>query len=384
MVAEPLALKVYFEVTGYCNFRCDFCPLSGESVRPVQHMDYALYRKGIDEIAAQGITTTVGYHVLGEPLMYPRLDEAIAYAKANGLRTEVNANGSLLTPDRVRRLVDAGLDQIAVSVQILDREAHECRGAAIPYDAYYQRVMDATRLFTELSPHIEVILCAMNTSTRRFFDIDKAIGSNGSAGDFRAKLPGYFMDIYDALGQHPPRREVEASVRRLNINRPQYVRLSEQVRVYVQPLADWGNAFTGRRVYPARIGACGYALENIGVLTTGEVTICCADYDGHTSLGNLNQQPLAAILTSEKANAIREGFAHNRVVDPYCQRCIGSTNPVKAMLKGLGSIYLFKWLKFQPSQAREIPLLPEATHSTPPVRDQQPSGELDRAGQGAD
>jgi MoaA/NifB/PqqE/SkfB family radical SAM enzyme len=75
--------KVYFEVTNSCNFRCDFCP-SYLSERKRQHMDFALFEKGIDDIIRDGITDTVGFHILGEPLLYPRLEDAVRYAKRRG------------------------------------------------------------------------------------------------------------------------------------------------------------------------------------------------------------------------------------------------------------------------------------------------------------
>jgi hypothetical protein len=98
----------------------------------------------------------------------------------------------------------------------------------------------------------------------------------------------------------------------------------------------------------------------VGVLSNGEVTICCADFDGKTSLGNLGTESLASMLSSPSARAIREGFEDLKVVHPYCQRCIGSTNRVKAAIKGLVSIYLFKLLNFQPAEVQETPLLQAA------------------------
>jgi len=128
--------------------------------------------------------------------------------------------------------------------------------------------------------------------------------------------------------------------------------------VYVQPYADWGNAFTRRRIFPASIGYCGYALKNVGVLSNGDVTICCADYDGKTALGNLRSAALPALLAGRPAQTIRDGFARMRVIHPHCRRCMGATSSVKALAKGLASIYLFKLLAFQPAHVREVALLP--------------------------
>ncbi len=142
---EYKTIKVYFEVTNYCNFRCDFCPMQ-VSKRKMQHMDFALFEKGIEDIVRDHVADTVGFHVLGEPLLYPKIFDAISHANRQGLRTEVNTNGSLLTQDRVQRLVEARLDTLCVSLQIMDPQEHVCRGSSLPFDVYYQRVMDAVRL----------------------------------------------------------------------------------------------------------------------------------------------------------------------------------------------------------------------------------------------
>jgi sulfatase maturation enzyme AslB (radical SAM superfamily) len=352
---RPQAQKVYFEVTNHCNFHCDFCPMT-ESKRKRQHMDYALFTKGIHDVVNDNIADTVGFHVLGEPLLYSRIFEAISYAKGKGLRTEINTNGSLLTEERVKALVQAGLDTLCVSVQVLNANEHASRGSNLPFDVYYRRVMEAVQLIQASGSGINVVLCAMDTSTKRYFDIDKLMRVSGKPSDFEKNLAGFILDIYSWTGTTISPAQVEAALHRLNLNYPQFMQLDEHIQVYAQPLADWGNAFTARKVYPATFGACGYALSNVGVLSTGEVTICCADYDGHTSLGNLRSHSLAELLASEKAEAIREGFRQNKIVHPYCQRCIGSPNLLKAWFKGLASIYLFKWLDFQPAKVKQVPL----------------------------
>ena len=353
---QATAMKVYFEVTNFCNFGCDFCPSDG-SRRKAQHMDFSLFAKGIDDIVRDRVTDTVGFHVLGEPLLYPRLFDALRYAKSKGLRTEINTNGSLLAEERVGRLVEAGLDTLSISAQIIDEKDHACRGSSLPFERYYRGILEAVRLVQESGSETKVVLCAMDTSTRRYFDIDRPMRMNGNRAAFKQKLSRLILDTYSALGQPVPREEVAAALGRLSLNQPRYIRIDDHIAVYAQPFADWGNAFTARKVHPAKVGFCGYALTNVGVLSDGKVTICCADYDGKTALGNLATSSLAALLASKEAQAIRTGFQKMKIVHPYCQRCVGSPNRVKALFKGLASIYLFKLIEFQPARVKEVALV---------------------------
>ena len=354
--SQAKAIKVYFEVTNYCNFRSDFCPSAG-SKRKGQHMDFALFQKGIEDVVRDGIADTVGFHILGEPLLYPMIFDALCYAKSKGLRTEVNTNGSLLTEDRVERLVAAQLDELCVSVQTVGEQEHACKGSSLRFETYYRRIMNAARLIKASGSGMDVVLCFMDTSTARYFDIDKPMRIGTERNVIGSKLAPFIQDIYSAIGKQVPGDVVEAALSRMNFSVPKFVRIDEHSLVYVQPFADWGNAFTSKKVYPAKIGFCGYGLTNVGILNTGEVTICCADYDGRTSLGNLRTQSLGAILASEKARAIRDGFDKMKLVHPYCQRCVGSPNRIKAMFKGLASIYLFRLRKFQPARVKQVPLL---------------------------
>jgi MoaA/NifB/PqqE/SkfB family radical SAM enzyme len=347
--------RVYFEVTNYCNFDCSFCP-SGRLTRPRQHMDIDLFKKGINDIVQDRITDRIGFHVLGEPLMYPHIYEAISYAHAHGLHTELSTNGSLLMPERIDALAAAGLDMLGISAQMLDEKSHAARGANLPFDRYYDRILAAVRRIHESAPQMEVMLCYMNTSTRRLFDIDDDMHVSWQEDRGRLRLLFFVLDLYRGLGQTVCREEVALAIKKLDMLHPKLLRLDEQTVVYVQPMMDWGNAFTERKIYPAHFGYCGYGLSNVGILSNGQVTICCGDYDGHTSLGNLGERALGEMLASEAAETVRDGLRHNSLVHPYCQRCLGSTNPVKAIAKGLGSVYLFRMLNFHPASVREVAL----------------------------
>jgi MoaA/NifB/PqqE/SkfB family radical SAM enzyme len=60
---------------------------------------------------------------LGEPLLHPRFLDMVRLAKGRGLRAEVTTNALLLTPDLARGLLEAGLDQLVVSIDGASAEA---------------------------------------------------------------------------------------------------------------------------------------------------------------------------------------------------------------------------------------------------------------------
>ncbi len=348
--------KVYFEVTNYCNFKCDFCPIN-TSEREKKHMDFSLFKKGINDIVKDEITGTIAYHILGEPLLYPNIFEALEYVKEKGLRNDLTTNGSLLTEDRVKRIADGDLiDKLNISVETISEEEHKSRGSDISFERYYSGILNAVSYIKKSGSKTNIELCLMNTLSKKYFDIDRDMGVVVEKNAFKKKLVPFIIDIYRAIDKKVTYDTVETLMSGINLQRPGLIRIDNNITVYIQFLADWGNAFTEKTVHPCKHGCCGYALTNVGVLNSGEVTICCVDYDGRTSLGNIHNRSIKDILEAGRAEKIIEGFERMKIVDPYCQRCFGSTNRAKAAFKGLISIYLFKILNFQPANVKEVNL----------------------------
>lgn len=348
--------KVYFEVTNCCNFKCDFCPINS-SKREKRHMDFSLFKKGINDIVKDEITGTIAYHILGEPLLYPNIFEALEYVKIKGLRNDLTTNGSLLTEDRVKRIVEGSLiDKLNISVETISEKEHEARDSNISFEKYYGGILEAVRYIKKSGSKTNIELCLMNTFSKKYFDIDKDMGVIVEKNAFKRKLIPFIIDIYKAIDKKVTYNTVETLMNGINLQRPGLIRIDDNITVYVQLLADWGNAFTSKTVHPCKHGCCGYALTNVGILNSGEVTICCVDYDGRTSMGNIHNNSLKEILEAGKAGEILDGFSRMKVVEPYCQRCFGSTSKTRAAFKGLLSIYLFKILNFQPANVKEINL----------------------------
>ena len=114
-----------FAVTDACNARCKFCNFAVDRLSD-QNRVFVRLDEGcaaLDVLASNG----AGYvaFVGGEPTMHPDLAAMIAHAKVLGMNTIVSTNAMLLTPDRVREYIDAGLDSAIISVDAPSVEAHE-------------------------------------------------------------------------------------------------------------------------------------------------------------------------------------------------------------------------------------------------------------------
>ncbi|OHA87581.1 MAG: radical SAM protein [Candidatus Zambryskibacteria bacterium RIFCSPLOWO2_01_FULL_39_39] len=116
-------LLIYVDPSSACNFQCGFCPTADRDLmkqtRFVGFMDFDLYRKIIDDFREfDRPIDKLKLYCDGEPLLNPRFADMVRYAKKSGLvnRITTTTNASRLSPELNLRIVEAGLDQINISV----------------------------------------------------------------------------------------------------------------------------------------------------------------------------------------------------------------------------------------------------------------------------
>lgn len=118
-ILHRLPLHLDIELNTSCNLHCTFCPNHSKKARyPPKiegEMDWALYKKVIDEASEKGICS-VKLCFRGEPLLYDKLVLAVMYAKKHGImNVSINSNGLLLDRAMIMDLCLAELDILIVS-----------------------------------------------------------------------------------------------------------------------------------------------------------------------------------------------------------------------------------------------------------------------------
>jgi MoaA/NifB/PqqE/SkfB family radical SAM enzyme len=115
-------LYVQFAVTTRCNLACPMCQATaaraGErelDLAEIETLARTLGRLGVAIVVLTG----------GEPLLREDLEEGVRLFRAHGLDPRLQTNGLLATPERVGRLVAAGVREATVSLHGLDAATHE-------------------------------------------------------------------------------------------------------------------------------------------------------------------------------------------------------------------------------------------------------------------
>ena len=69
--------KVYLEITNNCNLNCDFCIGNNRSKKFISKDEFSYV---MDKL--EGYTKYLYFHVMGEPLLHPDINELIDMARA--------------------------------------------------------------------------------------------------------------------------------------------------------------------------------------------------------------------------------------------------------------------------------------------------------------
>ena len=260
---------VQIESTNICNAKCVFCPRD-EMHRRQGIMSFDLFRKIVDECVELGITH-VRVHNYGEPFVDRKLVDKVRYAKEKGIQ-EVGmiSNGSLITEQVARGMVDAGLDAINISVDASGKDVFESTRIGLKYDKVIANIERLVRIRAE-------------SGKRRPKLILSFVRQNNSA-DEQA-----FIEHWRKVAD----------------------------KIHITDLHNWGGTLHQQSDvnYP-----CYRPWLTFTVLWDGRVSLCCADFDGHTILGDLNTSSIKEIWNNERYLSVRREHLESGGPD-VCRAC---------------------------------------------------------------
>lgn len=277
----PIVPLISLELTNHCNLRCPYCG-NRNMTRPRGYMEWGLLEKIVAD-CRQGGHQIQGLHGAGEPLLYPRLEEAIRLVKDNTTGAlAIFTNGVLLTPDKAQKLLSAGVDAINVSLDSLDPKVYAAtRGADLA------KVVENIRNLIRLAPSTVLI----------------------------------YIDLMNSKVQELSEREIrlfhETFGTRDNV-------VLWRVENSFFPVADFDY-----RITPERKTSCCLPASIFSIAWDGRVWLCCLDQDVQHSLGNLDQESIAGVWLDQKNQEALYKLALGELGCPeYClHKCTLTIDP---------------------------------------------------------
>lgn len=292
----PAPPSVKIELTGQCNLRCSFCALVTRETQPTKPMDFELFKKIVTEMQAAGVRE-VGLFLIGESfLCMDMLVKACQFAHDLGMFTFLTTNGTLATPERVKLVMDAGLNSLKFSLTTADDEQYKKvlgRPASLRHRAVAN--IKAARKVRDDGGY----KCKLSASWIDFKD------------DQRAKMQeavnevGDYLDEVYALPLYSFGSLAESGQRGAGLDAPTAGNIG-RVGGHVPPLPCW------------------LPFQEAHVLHDGRLTLCSFDAgreDHNWVVGDLNTESFMDAWNCEAAQSLRRAHLKRDVRGTVCEKC---------------------------------------------------------------
>lgn len=279
--------KFYIETTSICNLACSFCPPTHRQAQFIQVEDF---RKILDDIKPH--TDYIYFHVKGEPLLHPKMDQLLDISHEKGFKVNITTNGTLLPKVRHKLFGKPALRQMNFSLHSFD--GHE---GSTDREGYLRNVLSFVR---EAVAQSDLIV------SFRLWNLTRDNETNLKRMRNRATLE--IIEREFNLDYRIEEKVVPGSG----------VKLAERIYLNQDHEFEWPDL---RAQEDDGKGFC-HALRNqAGILVDGTVIPCCLDGEGVINLGNVYQTPFSEIVEGERANRLYEGFSRREAVEELCRKC---------------------------------------------------------------
>ena len=128
---DIVAKKAYLEITNVCNLACSFCHGTKREPKFISVDEFTLAAKKLRPFAEQ-----LYFHLLGEPLLHPDLEEFFAIAGDLDYKVNITTNGTLLKQKADILLSAKSLRKVSISLH-----CYEVNTLGMSLDEYLEIVV---------------------------------------------------------------------------------------------------------------------------------------------------------------------------------------------------------------------------------------------------
>ena len=285
----------------HCNQKCLHCYAAGQPLSDTPELTTAQWKEILAKLRAANVpqVTFTG----GEPTLRADLVELVEAAQ--WFVTRLNTNGRLLTPELCRRLYEASLDSVQVTLYSHDPAIHNALVGAEGFDDTVTGIKNAVA--AGLSVSVNTPLCSLNedyAATVRFvhelgvrYVTCSGLIPSGSAEGAESRATRLTEEqLTDVL-----RRAVTAAEE------------LEMEMDFTSP--GWLKEETLRSMGLTLVPSCGACLSNMAIAPDGGV-IPCQSWLSSQPLGNILADDWDKIWQSQRCAAIR---AKSAKMEQLCQ-----------------------------------------------------------------
>ncbi len=254
--------RIYIEITNICNLNCAFCT---PHTRENKYMNFEEFKQILDKI--KPFTEYIYLHVKGEPLLHKDVDKFVKYAYDNGFKINLTTNATLL---KNHLEITKYLRQINVSLHATNNK----------------EIVETCSKITD---------CIVNFRIWTFDESEEPLEC-----------------IKDVFNLKQVNFKVLAEKEKIS----NYT-ISKNMFISTASKFEWPDMNSENSTN----GYCHALKDQIAILVDGSVIPCCLDNNGELTLGNIFNNSLENIITSNRAVSIRNGFNNRIAVEELCKKC---------------------------------------------------------------
>lgn len=298
-------MNITIDVTSKCNLRCKHCRVNEiEYDMPLEEIKTAF--KKLSDFKPRGVFISGG-----EPLIREDIVDIVKESKKLAPVTVLNTNSLLLTEEKLKDLIEAGLNYIQVSVDGIEEQHDYIRGKGT-----YRKTIEKLKMINKYSDKIKLHISSvvslknidyMEEFARQILEVEKI---NVQILGFKRFIPNNVLKDTASLGREGLKKLYD------NLNKLQKKYKGKTTIASDMPMKNVFNekkAFEVLKKYNMQCVGCSAGVNGISIRNDGTVTPCTLLY---ISCGNILKQDLNEIM--ENASMIK---IKNRELKGKCGNC---------------------------------------------------------------
>lgn len=293
---QPLILNI--DPSSGCNFKCFFCPTGNPELLKSQNIKNLILKEDLFLKFVNSIKEfdknirRVNLYKFGEPFLNKNLEKFVQILNETRKVDEISTttNASLMFKDRSKKIIEAGLTHINISVEHVSNSGY--KKITKVYDNYQQvkeNIFNFYELKNKINPNLKMKLKIANTNL-----------TGAEIKEFEKTFSDY-CDYINVEYLH-------------NWND-----VTKQDQSFNQ---DFKSEFSIDGVSKNEyVKICSEPFFYMGVHADGLVSCCVPDWSQSMIIGNLQENTLKEIWNSDKLNKIRLEQIKNRKLNSICKNC---------------------------------------------------------------
>lgn len=273
------------ECSNTCNLSCIFCA-NRKMTRKRNKISSSFLNRILNEAFELGVRE-IGFYTTGEPLMNLELENYINIAKKIGYEyIYITTNGILANINRIKKLVQKGLNSIKFSINAINEKDYELIHGKNMYNMVLNNLKEVWEWKQKNNINLKVYVSYISTKYTEY-DI-KTIENKFK--DYSDKV--LITNVRNQSGLVP-----EVTKRLKNKNEDDKIQ--------------------GKRELP-----CFYPFNTICITLEGYITACCTDFQNYLVYADLNKMSLKEAWYSDIITDLRKQHISGNLKNNLCSNCI--------------------------------------------------------------